>query len=210
MGRKPSEPTPPPQVKPAAVGPLTKEVSSTIFKNITQKSKAVKGPENAQVTIVEYSDFQCPFCARAYHTMETEVLKEYGSRVRFVSKTFPLPFHPWAEAGAVAVKCVLQQSPDAYWRLYDYYFENQKDLSPSNLKDRSLEVLRPTGIDAQKFGECFDNKATLDLVKADIEEGTSAGVKGTPAFLVNGHLISGAQPFSNFKTVIDGELSRGG
>jgi len=167
------------------------------------------GPEGAAVTVVEFSDFQCPFCSRGYQTIENQVLKEYGDKVRFIYKDYPLPFHPWAEPAAIAAACVLEQKDTAaYWKLYSYYFENQKDLNAQNLKDKSLEVLKGTKVDPAKFTECLDGKKTQDIVKAEMAEGSSVGVTGTPAFIINGRLISGAQPFEQFKSVIDDELAR--
>ena len=187
---------------------LTVDPFAGVMKKISLKDAPVKGPANAKVTIVEYSDFQCPFCSRGYQTMENQVLKEYGDKVRFTYKNFPLPMHPWAEPAAVASECAREQKEPAFWKLYNYYFQNQKDLNPQNLKDKSLEALKDDGIDAAKFTDCFDNKKTLAKVKAQQAEGSSVGVNGTPAFIINGRLISGAQPFDNFKAVIDDELAR--
>jgi protein-disulfide isomerase len=118
--------------------------------------------------------------------------------------------HPWAEPAAIASRCAEQQKPAGFWKLYDYYFQNQKDITAQNLKDKSLEALKGSGVDATKFGDCLDNKKTLDAVKAEQAEGTSVGVNGTPAFIINGRLISGAQPYESFKAIIDDELARAG
>jgi protein-disulfide isomerase len=189
----------------------TEDVTVDPFKKVAEKinlkGKPFKGKENAKVVIVEYSDFQCPFCARGYATLENEVLKEYGDKVKFVYKNFPLNFHPWAELGAVAAECAAMQNKDAYWKLYSYLFENQKDINPQNVKDKSKEALKDTKIDMAKWDKCYDNKESLPQVKADMAEGQSVGVTGTPAFLINGRLLSGAQPFQQFKAVIDDELA---
>jgi len=191
------------------VDDLTVDPFATVMKKIDLSKSPFKGPADAKVTIVEYSDFQCPFCARGYATVENQVLKEYGDKVKFYYKNFPLPMHPWAEPAAVATECALQQKDtDAYWKLYKFYFESQRDLNPQNLKDKTLEQLKGTKVDAAQFSDCFDNKKTADLVKAQMAEGSSVGVNGTPAFLINGRLVSGAQPFENFKAVIDDELAR--
>lgn len=187
---------------------LTADPFAGVMKKISLKGVPFKGPANAKVTIVEYSDFQCPFCSRGYQTLENQVLKEYGDKVKFIYKNFPLPMHPWAEPAAVAAECAKEQKPEAFWALYKFYFENQKDLTAQNIKEKSLEVLKDSGIDAAKFSDCVDNKKTLDKVKAEQAEGGSVGVQGTPAFIINGRLISGAQPFDNFKAVIDDELAR--
>ncbi len=189
---------------------LTVDPFAAVMKKISLKDVASKGPANAKVTIVEYSDFQCPYCSRGYQVMESQVLKEYGDKVRFVYKSFPLPMHPWAEPAAIASICARQQKPESFWKLYDYYFQNQRDITPQNLKEKSLEVLKDSGVDAAKFSDCLDNKKTVDLVKAEQTEGGSVGVNGTPAFIINGRLVSGAQPYESFKAVIDDELARAG
>lgn len=187
---------------------LTVDPFKKVMEKIALKGQPGKGPANAKVTIVEYSDFQCPFCSRAYTTMDTQVLKEYGDKVRFYHKQFPLNFHPWAEPAAVAVECAGQQNEDAYWKLYNFVFSNQKDINPQNIKDKAHEGLQGAKVDMAKFDDCFDNKKTLDKVKADMAEGQAVGVNGTPAFFINGRMISGAQPYENFKSVIDDELAR--
>lgn len=187
---------------------LTVDPFAAVMKRISFKDVATKGPANAKVTIVEYSDFQCPYCSRGYQVIENQVLKDYGDKVRFAYKSFPLPNHPWAEPAAIAARCAQQQKPAGFWKLYDYYFQNQKDLTAQNLKDKSLEALKGSGVDATKFADCLDNKKTLDVVKAEQAEGTTVGVNGTPAFIINGRLISGAQPYESFKAVIDDELAR--
>lgn len=190
------------------VDDLTADPFAGVMKKISLKGKPSKGPENAKVIIVEYSDFQCPFCSRGYQTIENQVLKEYGNKVRFYYKNLPLPMHPWAEPAAIASECAQQQKPAAFWTLYSYYFQNQKDINAQNVKDKSLEALKGDNIDAAKFSDCLDNKKTLDVVNADKAEASSVGVNGTPGFIINGRLISGAQPYENFKAVIDDELAR--
>jgi len=166
-----------------------------------------RGPADAKVTIVEYSDFQCPFCSRGYATIEKQVLTSYGDKVRFYYKHYPLPFHPWAEAGAVAAECAKQQKPEAFWKLYSSLFENQGQITADNLKEKATGYLAGTGIDMAKWNDCFDNKKSLPQVKAQMQEGSSVGVRGTPGFIINGRLVSGAQPFESFKNVIDDELA---
>ena len=189
---------------------VTADPFKAIASKITTQGHPARGPKDAKVTIVEFSDFQCPYCARAHETIATQVMKEYDGKVKLVYKNFPLGFHPWAEPAAVAAACAYDQDPDAFWKLYDYFFANQQQLNPQNVKDKSLEELKGTKVDAAKWTDCFDNKKTLDRIKADQAEGQSVGVTGTPAFLINGRKISGAQPFQNFKAVIDDELQRSG
>ena len=189
---------------------VTSDPFAEIVKKISLDGQPMRGAKDASVTIVEYSDFQCPYCARAHKTMSEQVMTEYGDQVRLVYKNFPLGFHKWAEPAGIAGECAYDQEEDAFWKLYDYYFENQQQLTPENIKEKSLEALAGTKVDTDKWGACYDNKETLDQVKADMAEGQSVGVTGTPAFLINGRKLSGAQPFPRFRAVIDDELARKG
>jgi protein-disulfide isomerase len=191
----------------AATEDVTVDPSKAVMSKINLKGEPGKGPANAKVIIVEYSDFQCPFCSRGYNTMEKEVLKQYGDKVRFYYKNYPLPFHPWAKPGAIAVECAKQQKPEAYWTLYSSYFENQGQITADNLKEKSTGFLANSGIDMAKWNDCFDNKKTAPQVEAQMQEGSSVGVRGTPGFIINGRLVSGAQPFDAFKNIIDDELA---
>jgi protein-disulfide isomerase len=187
---------------------LSSDPFAAVMKKISLKGAPERGPKNAKVTIVEYSDFECPFCGRGYQTIENQVLKEYGNKVRFVYKNFPLPMHPWAQEAAISAACALQQKQDAFWTLYHYYFSNQRDINPQNLKDKTLEALKNSNIDTAEFTACVSNKKTLPEVKKDMAEGQSVGVSGTPSFIINGRSLVGAQPYQSFKSVIDDELAR--
>src|SRR5437016_5379109 len=101
---------------------LTIDPFKANMEKIALKDEPMRGNPNATVTIVEYSDFQCPFCSRAYHTVEDQVMKDYGDRVRLIYKNFPLDIHPWAEHGALAAACARGQSPEAFWKVYDFLF----------------------------------------------------------------------------------------
>jgi protein-disulfide isomerase len=186
---------------------LTVDPSKAVMAKIKLQGEPSRGPNNAKVTIVEFSDYQCPFCSKGYTTVETQVLKEYGDKVKFYYKNYPLPFHPWAQAGAIAAECAKLQKPDAYWAVYKGLFEQQKDITNDNVKEKVHAMLADQKIDMAKFDDCFDNKKTLDKVKADQAEGSSVGVTGTPSFIINGRLIVGAQPFESFKNIIDDELA---
>jgi protein-disulfide isomerase len=181
--------------------------SKAVMAKINLKDEPCNGPKDAKVTIVEYSDFQCPFCKRGYDTIEQNVLKDYKDKVKFCFKSFPLSFHPWAQPAAIAAECAKMQNADAYWKLYHSFFENQQALNPQNVKDKATEYLKDTKIDMAKWNDCFDNKKSLDRVNAQQTEGGGLGVTGTPAFFVNGRMLVGAQPYEKFKDVIDDELA---
>ncbi len=158
-----------------------------------------RGPESAPVTIVEFSDFQCPFCSRASKTVD-EVVKAYPNQVRVVFRQFPLDFHPQAPKAAEAALCAADQGK--FWEYHDVLFENQKALEVPQLQEYAQTV----GLDAVKFNECLESGKQAEVVKADLEAGKKVGVSGTPAFFINGIMLSGAQPLEEFKSVIDAEL----
>ncbi len=157
------------------------------------------GPKDAPITIIEFSDFQCPFCARAAPTVK-QILKEYDGKVRFVYRDFPLSFHQNAQKSAEAAECADEQGK--FWEYHDKLFENQNALEISNLKQYAKDL----GLDSSKFDSCLDSGKYTKEVEKDTEDGQKYGVTGTPAFFINGKLVSGAQPFKNFATIIDSEL----
>jgi protein-disulfide isomerase len=186
---------------------LTVDPLKQVMEKIKLDGQPERGPKDAKVTIVEYSDFQCPFCARVYTTLENEVLKEYGDKVRFIFKNFPLTsIHPWAEDGALASECAFQQGNDQFWVMYNGLFSKQGEITKENLKDKASEIARSGGIDVAKLTECLEGRKALDAVKADESEATVLGVNSTPTFFINGRRLSGAQTPESFKQMIDQEL----
>ena len=159
-----------------------------------------RGPKDAPVTIVEFSDFECPYCGAAHDTVE-QVMSTYAGKVRLVYRQFPLSFHPHAAKAAEASLCAADQGK--FWEYHDVLFKNQKKLEPTDLKAHATEV----GMDPQKFGQCLDSGDKKKAVDADQQAGLQAGVGGTPAFFINGIFLNGAQPIDEFKKIIDGELA---
>jgi protein-disulfide isomerase len=162
-----------------------------------------KGPANAPVTIVEFSDFQCPFCSRLTPTLKA-VEEKYGSKVRLVFRQYPLPFHQNAEKAAEASLCALDQGK--FWELHDAMFGNQAELGVDQLKAKAASL----GLNADKFNKCLDSGEKAPAIQADVKAGSAAGVSGTPAMFINGRFINGAVPIDNITTVIDDELRRAG
>jgi len=159
-----------------------------------------RGPKDAKITIVEFSDFECPYCGAAHDTVE-QVMTTYAGKVRLVYRQFPLSFHPHAAKAAEASLCAADQGK--FWEYHDVLFKNQKKLEPTELKAHASEV----GLDGQKFGQCLDSGDKKKAVDADQQAGLAAGVGGTPAFFINGIFLNGAQPIDEFKKVIDAELA---
>ncbi len=163
-----------------------------------------KGPADAPVTIVEYSDYQCPYCSRAYQTLEGKLLEEFDGKVRLVFKHFPLEqIHPWAKKGSVAAACAYMQSPEAFWGMHNDLFDNQKAISVENLRDKAGEFAAALNLDKDKFLSCFDENATASVVETDQREGGMIGVQSTPTFVVNGAIVAGAIPWEEMKSYIE-------
>jgi len=159
-----------------------------------------KGPENAPITIVEFSDFECPYCARVNPSLE-QVFKKYGDQVRLVFRQFPLNIHANAQKAAEASLCAQEQ--EKFWEMHDAMFKEQRSLGVEQLKEKAARL----GLDAAAFNECLDSSRYADAVVADLQAGSAVGVTGTPAFFINGRFLSGAQPYDALAKVIDEELA---
>jgi protein-disulfide isomerase len=160
-----------------------------------------RGNAKAPVTIVEFSDFQCPYCVRARPTVK-RVSETYGDRVRWVFRHYPLDFHPQAQKAGEAAACAGEQG--RFWEMHDRLWENPQKLQVADLKEHAKALQ----LDVPGFSACLDEGRHADLVERDLRAGQEYGVSGTPAFFVNGRMISGAQPFEAFQQVIDDELAR--
>jgi protein-disulfide isomerase len=166
----------------------------------TQYSAGSVGPSSAPVTIVEFSDYQCPFCQRAEASVK-EVLKKYGDKVHLVYMDFPLPMHQNALRAAQAARCAGDQGK--YWQYHDALFADQTKLDAAGLKATASKL----GLDTKKFDACVAGDMHMDEVHKSQQAGNDAGVDGTPTFLINGRMISGAQPAGEMESVIDEELA---
>lgn len=168
---------------------------------VTDGGRPARGSSQASVEVIEFSDFQCPFCQRANPTVQ-QVLKTYGDRIKFVYRHYPLPNHPNARPAAEASACAEAQG--RFWDYHDRLFADPTKLTDADLKAHAEAV----GLDMPKFNACFDNRQQKAGIDADIAAADAVGVTGTPAFFINGRAIDGAQPFDAFKRVIDEELAR--
>ena len=164
-----------------------------------ENSAGSVGPGNAPVTIVEFSDYQCPYCQRAEASVK-EVQKKYGDKVRLVYMDFPLPMHSNALKAAQAARCAGDQGK--YWEYHDALFADQNKLDQAGLKATAANLK----LDTKKFDECTAGDLHMDQIRKSQMEGSAAGVDGTPTFVINGRLMSGAQPPSEMESVINEEL----
>lgn len=164
---------------------------------------AVKGDEDAPVTIVEFSDYECPFCARFYSQTYNQIKEDYidTGKVKLVFRDFPLGFHKNAQKAAEAAECAGDQG--MYYEMHDKLFENGVEGGVDSFKVYASTL----GLDTEQFNECLDSDKYEKEVKQDMSDGQKAGVTGTPAFFINGEKVVGAQPYSVFQEKIEAALA---
>jgi len=196
-GENPSAAAPPPPPKPRA----KKQEDKTVWKAKISGKEPTKGAKDALVTIVEYTDFECPFCSKVRPSLK-EIEQNYGEKVRLVFKNQPLPFHKNAFKAAEAALCAHDQGK--FWEMEERLFNNQRALTVAQLSDHAKAV----GLDVGKFDKCVSSGAKKNLVLEDQAFAERIEANGTPAFYINGRKISGAQPYSAFKRVIDEEMAK--
>jgi protein-disulfide isomerase len=197
---------------------LSKDPYAENMKKIDVKGRPVRGNPNAKVVIVNFDDFECPFCSRAHQTLFPELLKEYGDRIAFIYKDFPLSeIHPWAIHAAVDANCLAALNNEAYWDFADYIHSNQQVVNSEKghgAQFAALDKITLTegakfNVDTTKLQACV--KAQIeDAVTASVKEGEALGVDGTPTMFVNGRSVNGARSAEEFRAVFDSALQQAG
>lgn len=164
----------------------------------------VKGSKDAKVTIIEFSDFQCPFCGKFFAQTLPLIEKNYieTGKVKMVYRDFPLDFHQYSQKAAEAAECANEQGK--FWEYHNKIFENQDALDSGSLK----KYARDLSLDTAKFNDCLDSGKMASEVQKDFDDGTKYGVSGTPTFFINGIKLVGAQPYNAFEKIIEQELSK--
>jgi protein-disulfide isomerase len=197
---------------------LDQDPYAEIMKKIDVNGRPTRGNKDAKVMLVNYDDFECPFCSRMHSTLFPEILKEYGDRVRFIYKDYPLEeIHPWAVHAAVDANCLSAQAADAFWDYADYLHSNQHTVSAAKGKEGQNEELDKQALlqgqkhhlDEPKLQACLktqDQKA----VRASMNEGEAVGVNATPTLFVNGQKLDGAVPAEEIRAVLDRALKDAG
>jgi protein-disulfide isomerase len=185
----------------------TVDPQKEIMEKISLKDVPTKGTDNAKVVIVEYSDFQCPFCKRG-KDMLPQILKDYNGKVKIAYKQLPLKNHNWAMPAAIASVCAYQQGNDKFWALHDKLFDSQKDITLENSKEKFNQYAKEVGLDTKKFDACLNSKEAKAVVESQMKEATEVGVQSTPTFVVNGMIVPGANP-EGLKSAIEIQLSEG-
>jgi len=197
---------------------LTKDPNAEVVKKMNLVGRPTRGNKDAKVTIVNYDDFQCPFCSRMHQTLFPEIYKEYGDRVLFIYKDYPLEeIHPWAVHAAVNSNCLAAQNNDAYWDYVDYLHANQgainseqgRDAQTGALDRAALLQAQQHNLDNVKLIACIKSQDET-AVKASLKEGDSLGVQATPTLFVNGEEMDGALPIAEIRAVLDRALTQAG
>jgi protein-disulfide isomerase len=170
--------------------------------------RATAGPADAPVTIVEFADLECPYCARAFSDVETLVNNSYKGKVRVIFKNFPLNIHPWAMQAAIAAECVRRQNPDDFWPFAGDVYRDQGQITPQNLRDHVLGYARKLGLDDKALQACMVGSSAEKQVEEDAHEGEMVGVNSTPTFFINGIEFVGLPSDKTFSTTIDSELKQ--
>lgn len=181
------------------------EFKNPLKPDVSEK-RVVFGKESAPVTIVEYSDFQCPFCAKGFNTVK-QIESEYKDQVRIIFKHMPLDFHPLAMPAAKYFEAVARQGDDKAEKFHDAVFSNQAELNAK--KEAFLkETAKKVGADMKKLQKDLDDPTLMDRIAKDMDEAKKFNITGTPGFIINGVSLRGAYPFEEFKTIIDRHLKK--
>lgn len=161
----------------------------------------IRGNKDAKVVLVEYSDFECPYCGRHHPTMK-KIFEKYGDKIAWVYRHFPLSFHPQSTPAALASECASEQGK--FWEYMDGLFSNQASLGDVYYNKLASDL----GLDAKKFSDCYASQKYKDRVNKDYTQGQTDGVEGTPATFINGVLVSGAVPEAQLSSIIDQQLAK--
>lgn len=197
---------------------LSRDPYAEVMKKIDVSGRPTRGNAKAKVIAINYDDFECPFCSRMHQTLFPDLLKEYGDRVEFIYKDFPLAeIHPWATHAAVDANCLAAQSQEAYWDFADYIHANQKEVNSEKGHDGQFAALdrltmeqgQKHNLDGPKLQACIKAQQD-DKVKASVHEGEALGVEATPTMFVNGEQVDGALSISELRAVLDRALVQAG
>ena len=190
------------------------DISQDLMSKIDVKGRPVKGNPNAKVTIVNFDDFQCPFCSRLHSTLFDDVFKDYADRVKVIYKDYPLiEIHPWAMHAAIDGNCLGEQNSPAYWEFADYIHANQKQMAGKsrtdafqNIDNLAKEQAQKHQLDATKLQACMQ-KQDESGVRASMAEGDKLGVDSTPTLFINGERFTGAVPEQELRSALDRALA---
>jgi protein-disulfide isomerase len=197
---------------------LTKDAYADLMGKIDVKGRPTRGAKDGKVVVVNFDDFECPFCSRMHQTLFPELLKEYGDRVTFIYKDYPLiDIHPWAVHAAVDAGCLADQNPDAYWDFADYIHANKQEVDKEKTPAARFDALDKMALlqgqkhklDSAKLQACVKAQ-NEDVVRASMKEADDLGVNATPTLFINGRKIDGAVPVDEVRAALDSALKDAG
>ncbi len=196
---------------------LTHDVYAERAGKMDLQGRPVRGNPNAKVTIVNYDDYECPFCSRLHSTLTQDILPQYGDKIKIVYKDYPLPMHPWAKHAANDANCLAKENPAGFWEFADYVHANQheisgdKDLNKSfaELDRVTLDLGKKNGADVTALQACVKSQPDTAL-KASMSEAESIGVQATPTMFINGQKLEGAVDAEDVKLVLNEQLKAAG
>lgn len=168
------------------------------------KNSPMKGTIDAPITLVEFTDLQCPSCKKTHSMIEQEkIIEEYQGKVKFVFKNFPLPNHSWSTPAAIACMCAYDQNKNAFWSMSNNIFEQQPSITLENLNEKILDAAEKSNLNIKKFKDCYDQKKLLPKIQQDMKEGDAIGIRVTPTLMVNGRLFQGPPDAAQLKELIN-------
>jgi protein-disulfide isomerase len=197
---------------------LSKDPYQELMSKISVAGRPTRGAKDAKVVVVNYDDFECPFCSRMHSTLFPEILKEYGDRVEFVYKDYPLvEIHPWAVHAAVDANCLASQNNDAYWDFADHIHANKGEVDSQKTQEARFDAIdkmatlegQKHNLDGAKLQACVKAQ-NEDSVRASMKEAEALGVSATPTLFINGDKIDGAVPVSQLRAALDTALRDAG
>jgi protein-disulfide isomerase len=175
------------------------------LKPVIAANRATQGPQNAPITIVEYTDFECPYCKRGHAVLE-QVKKAYPGKIRLVYKSLPLPIHPMAVPAAKRFEAIALQDEKKAFAYHDLVFTNQNKLEAQGEKYLD-QAAKQAGANIARMRKDMESKAVADRIEGDVSEAEKFDITGTPGFVINGVSLKGAYPFGAFKEIIDRHLA---
>ena len=167
------------------------------------------GPANAKITVVVFSDFECPYCRQLAKTLRDNIPQKFPNEVRVIYQDFPIDsIHPWARAAAEASHCIADQKIPAFWAFHDWIFEHQQEVTPANLREKTLDFAKQNGLDSTKLANCLDTHATAAMVDQSLRAGQALQIEQTPTLFINGRTVGGAISWEQMQSLINVELKR--
>jgi protein-disulfide isomerase len=188
--------------------PTEGPISPDQWNKLIAQATAVEGNKQAKVTMVEFTDYQCPYCERYYSDAYGKIKENYidNGKIQYILRDLPLPFHQYAKPAALAARCAGEQNK--YWEMHELLFKNQSDWSQSEPKEKFATYAKQVGLNLNQFQNCYSSGKYNQAIDADNALAAQVGASGTPTFIINGEKIVGAQPLATFQQTLDQALAK--